>query len=62
VVNYRGGAPVQAVVIAATDEGAHFVANATDPGTVTAMLGPVRAGQPILVTPGEKGALHFSLV
>jgi acetyl-CoA C-acetyltransferase len=61
VVNYRGGAPVQAVVLAATDDGAHFVANATDPDTVTAMLGPIPAGQPILVTPAQKGALLFSL-
>jgi acetyl-CoA C-acetyltransferase len=62
VVNYRGDKPVQAVVIAETAEGARFVANSTEPALLAAMLGPVRAGQPIRVTPAEKGALLFSLV
>jgi acetyl-CoA C-acetyltransferase len=61
VVSYRGGEPVQAVVLGETGEGARFVANSSEPGTVTAMLGTVRPGQPLRVVPAEKGALHFSL-
>ncbi len=61
VVNYRADKPVQVVVIAETAEGGRFVANSTEPGLVAAMLGPVRAGQPIRVVPAEKGALQFSL-
>jgi acetyl-CoA C-acetyltransferase len=61
VVNCRGGEPVQAIVLAETAEGARFVANTTEPGTVATMSGPVRAGQPIRVVPAENGVLHFSL-
>jgi acetyl-CoA C-acetyltransferase len=61
IVNYQGGAPAQAVVLAETAEGGRFVANSTDLATVSALLGPVRAGDPIRVVPAEKGALHFSL-
>jgi acetyl-CoA C-acetyltransferase len=61
VVNYRGGEPVQAVVLAETGEGARFVANSIDPPTVEAMVTSVSAGQPVSVVPGEKGALVFSL-
>jgi acetyl-CoA C-acetyltransferase len=61
LVSYRGGAPAQAVVLAETAEGARFVANSTDTGTVTAMLGQVEAGRPIRVVPADNGALRFSL-
>lgn len=61
VVNYRGGEPAQVVVLAETGDGARFVANSSDPVTVDAMMGAVPAGQAILVTPGENGALNFSV-
>jgi len=61
VVNYRGGEPAQAVVLAETGDGGRFVANSIDPVTVEAMLGAVPAGQAIRITPGEKGALQFSV-
>jgi acetyl-CoA C-acetyltransferase len=61
VVNYRGGEPAQAVVLAETGEGARFVANSVEPSTLGAMAGSVPAGQPIRVVPAENGVLHFSL-
>ncbi len=61
VVNYRGGQPAQAVVLAETGDGARFVANSGDPATVEAMASSVSAGQPVSVLPGERGALLFSL-
>lgn len=61
VVNYRGDDPVQAIIIADTEEGARFVANSTDPETLAALLGPVAAGQRVGVVPAEQGVLHFSL-
>lgn len=59
VVNYQGGVPVQAIVIAETAEGSRFVANSIDPDTVAAVLSSRRPGLAIKVTPGENGALHF---
>ena len=61
VVNYRNGEPAQAVILAESGEGAHFVANSIDPATVDAMMGGVPAGQAISVVAGEKAALHFTL-
>ena len=59
VVNYKGGAPVQAVVLAETVAGKRFVANATDPAAVAAVLAGKSAGLAINVTAGDNGALHF---
>jgi acetyl-CoA C-acetyltransferase len=59
VVNYKGGEPVQAIVIAETGDGLRFVANSIDPETVAAVLSSESAGLAISVTPGDKGALHF---
>lgn len=61
VVNYKGGQPVQAIVIAETGEGARFVASSVDPSTVTGVLAAEQAGLAINITPAEKGALYFSL-
>jgi len=61
LVNYRGDAPVQALVLAEDGEGGRFVASSSEPAVVTAMLADIRAGQPLVVTPGENGALHFSI-
>ena len=61
VVNYRGDEPVQAIIIADTDDGGRFVANSTDRETVEAMLGPVQRGQRVGVVPGDNGALLFNL-
>jgi acetyl-CoA C-acetyltransferase len=61
VLNYRGGEPVQAIVLAETGEGARFVANSSDPATVQAMAASVSAGQPVSVLPGDNGALLFGL-
>ena len=61
VVNYRGGEPVQAVVLAETTGGGRFVANSAEPGLVVAMSRRVQAGQPIRVVAADKGVLHFSL-
>jgi acetyl-CoA C-acetyltransferase len=59
VVNYKGGEPVQAIVIAETGEGLRFVANSVDSETIAAVLSSKCAGLAISVTPGDNGALHF---
>jgi acetyl-CoA C-acetyltransferase len=59
VVNYKGGEPVQAIVIAESGEGSRFVANSVDPRTVSAVLSSDCAGLVIKVTAGDNGALHF---
>tara|TARA_R110001592_G_scaffold363371_1_gene685810 strand:- start:462784 stop:464298 length:1515 start_codon:yes stop_codon:yes gene_type:complete len=59
VVNYKGGVPVQAIVIAETAEGSRFVANSIDSGAVAAVLSARRPGLAIKVTPGDNGALRF---
>ena len=59
VVHYKGGEPVQAIVIAETGEGSRFVANSIDPEAVAAVLSSKSAGLAIKVTPGDNGALHF---
>lgn len=59
VVNYQGGKPVQAIVLAETVAGKRFVANSADPGAVAAVLASESAGLAINVTAGDNGALHF---
>ncbi len=61
VVNYQGGAPVQAIVLAETEGGERFVANTVDPATVAAVLASERAGLPISVSQGENESLNFVL-
>jgi acetyl-CoA C-acetyltransferase len=62
VVNYTGGEPVQAIVIAQTGEGARFVANSVDPMAIAAVLASENAGLAIDISPGDNGALHFIAV
>jgi acetyl-CoA C-acetyltransferase len=63
VVSYRQGEPVQALILAATGQGEHFVATsaAGDVGTVAAMLAGNPVGRAVQVVALEGGALNFSL-
>lgn len=63
LVNYRGGEPVQAIVLAETAEGDRFVASGVpgDGDTLAALLAGDPAGRPVSVTPAGNGALHFCL-
>ncbi|MEM8564381.1 MAG: hypothetical protein AAGF57_19230, partial [Pseudomonadota bacterium] len=61
VVNYRGGEPVQAIVIAETNQGDRFVAQSDDSEVIEAVMGTEQPGTPIKVVAGDKGALHFSV-
>ena len=60
VVNYRGGAPVQAIVLGETGEGGRFIATSVDPAAIAAVLAAPAAGMAVSVTPAGNGALHFS--
>jgi acetyl-CoA C-acetyltransferase len=63
LVNYRGGEPVQANVLAETEDGGRFVAT-TAPGdaqTPAAMLATDPTGGSVTVTVAEGGGLHFGL-
>lgn len=63
LVNYRGDAPVQALVLAETGDGGRFVATtaADDAATVAAMLAGDPAGRQVRVADAGKGALNFTL-
>ena len=64
-INYMNGAPVQAIILAETDDERRFVAHTRgeDQHVVQAMAAEDRAGQRVSVTRGEENeyALHFDL-
>ncbi len=63
VVSYRRGEPVQALILAATAQGEHFVATnaAGDNATVAEILAGDPVGRAVQVAALEGGALNFSL-
>lgn len=64
VVNYHRGEPVQALILAETGQGEHFVATsaAGDDATVAAVLADDPVGREVQIVALEHDALNFSLV
>lgn len=63
VVNYRRGEPVQALILAGTGQGEHFVATTApgDDATVATFLAADPRGRTVRVAALEGGALNFTL-
>jgi acetyl-CoA C-acetyltransferase len=63
VVNYRRGEPAQALILAETTQGEHFVATTApgDDATIAAFLAANPRGCTVRVVALEGGALHFQL-
>ncbi len=63
VINYEGGEPARAMILARTEGGEHFVACSApgDRGVLAQLLAADNAGRPVRVEALQGGALQFTL-